>query len=185
MDNRKVQKASKKQHEVEHVVSIYGELDDESCSSLVTEIGSHFNCNPGKPLIVNINSNGGFCNPALAVYGEIRRQVDRGNTVITRVLGKAGSMACVIFQAGSVRQIGKYGSLMIHATTSSYEKEMTVREFRNLADDLEFTQSILRDIYAERTGISEAHFNYIVNSGVDHNFRSKEAISLNLADEII
>lgn len=185
MDNRKVQRASVKAVE-QHNLYIFGEIDHESTNGWLYQIDHHFKENPGTELVLNINSHGGFCHSGFAMYNAIRMHCLAGNKIATRIIGRAGSMAGVIALAGDRREIAKYASVMIHATTVTInDQTYTAKFLSEEAKSLQFTGDLVKEIYLERSNVKEAYFNHIIESGCDVELRSYDAIALGICDTLV
>jgi ATP-dependent Clp endopeptidase proteolytic subunit ClpP len=103
-----------------------------------------------QPVLVAINSPGGFVTDGLAIYNAIRSRPN----VTTRVDSFAGSIASVIFLAGARREMAEHSWLMVHDPFASVEGG--VEELRKQADVLARLRGELTAIYVSRTGLGRS-----------------------------
>lgn len=103
------------------------------------------------PVTVNINSPGGDMFEGTAIYNLLR--MHRGHVTV-RVLGMAASAASIIAMAADEIQIGRPSFFMIHNcwVTAAGNRH----EFREMSEWMEPFDTAMADVYAARTGLSNA-----------------------------
>ncbi len=125
-----------------------------------------FNLKDSKePVIVLLNTPGGFLNESIAIC-DLLNSIP--NPVITVILGLCASAGAMIFSCGKSRYISQHSSYMIHQPmTSSLDK------YSNLAD-LEYTKNSLKEslkLYKsyiiKDTQIPKDKLNYAFKQGND------------------
>lgn len=102
-----------------------------------------------KPLNIYINSNGGEVFEGFAIYNVIKRYSGQKTVYID---GLAASIASVIAMAGDKVIMNKASMLMIHnASGGCYGN---AEEMKKVVDALEQINSVIKDIYVAKTGLS-------------------------------
>ena len=92
-------------------ISLLGPVDEDSVNSLVTQLLYLEKTAPGEEITFYINSDGGEVGNGLALY-DIMQHIS--SPVRTICLGRACSMAAVLFAAGDIREIYTHCMVMIH-----------------------------------------------------------------------
>lgn len=100
-----------------------------------------------KSTLVRINSAGGFVTEGLSIYNLLNER----DGVTTRCDSLAGSIASIIFMAGSKREMAPASMLMIHNPYGMVEGDAD--ELRSTADRLEMMRGLMLDIYCGKTGL--------------------------------
>lgn len=97
-----------------------------------------------KDIVLQINSEGGSCDDALALYDIF--EVANVN-LTTRVFGKANSMTVILMLLGSQRYISKHSRIFLHQMSSTYTEEtrLSLKELKQAYDSLKY----LNDQYAD------------------------------------
>jgi ATP-dependent Clp protease protease subunit len=161
-------------------ISLLGTVDEDSVNSLVTQLLYLEKAAPGEEITFYINSDGGEVGSGLALY-DIMQHIS--SPVRTICLGRACSMAAVLFAAGDIREIYTHSKVMIHDPSISGRMTMKALELQTMSKDLMDTRQALAEILARHTGQPlERIFEKTVT---DCFFDAKEAIEFGLADSII
>lgn len=107
-------------------IYLKGDIDDDTLD-IVT---SGFHLMPkNQPVTVIVNSGGGDTWAGMGIYDTIKAH---GADVTVRVVGKACSMACVILQAGAIREATANSVLMHHVGEVEYASNHP-RNFKELS----------------------------------------------------
>lgn len=126
---------------------------------------------------LRINSYGGDVFDGLAIH---RQLIDHGAEITTHVDGIAASIASVIAMAGKTINISESGFLMIHdAWTIAIGN---ADELRSVADRVDATSAAIAEVYAARSGKSEAQIRDYMKA--ETWFNGKEAVAAGLADNV-
>ncbi len=133
---------------------------------------------PGTRPVVYINSDGGSCQEAAAIYSDLLAHPGGVDTVVS---GWALSAATVVLMAGRSRSMHETSLLMVHApwmgTAGNSE------QLRQAADVLDQVAQTLRAAY-RRTGRTDAQIAQWLD-GQDHWFTSDEALRAGLVDQVV
>lgn len=100
-------------------------IDQQSVASFVINLVNWSGNNPGRPLRIDINSQGGNILDGLALYEEFMRLRRMGHRLTIAVYGRAASTAGWLLQAGDVRIIGSKSWILIHEVRSSLSGSLT------------------------------------------------------------
>ena len=161
-------------------ISLLGPVDEDSVNSLVTQLLYLEKTAPGEEITFYINSDGGEVGNGLALY-DIMQHIS--SPVRTICLGRACSMAAVLFAAGDIREIYTHSKVMIHDPSISGRMTMKALELQTMSKDLMDTRQALAEILARHTG--QPLERILEKTVTDCFFDAKEAIEFGLADRII
>lgn len=161
-------------------ISLLGPVDEDSVNSLVTQLLYLEKTAPGEEITFYINSDGGEVGNGLALY-DIMQHIS--SPVRTICLGRACSMAAVLFAAGDIREIYTHSKVMIHDPSISGRMTMKALELQTMSQDLMGTRQALAEILARHTG--QPLERILEKTVTDCFFDAKEAIEFGLADSII
>lgn len=154
-------------------INLMGEVGfDFTDSSVTAELA-------GKgDVVVNINSPGGDYYQGLAIYNALKNHP--GN-VATRVLGRAASAAAIIFMAGSVRQVARHATVMIHnaSGTVNGNKEYLAR----VMEEMGKIDAAIAEIMVENTGLTVEQISEMMVAETYIN--SSQAIELGFAHSVL
>lgn len=126
---------------------------------------------------VRINSYGGDVFDGLAIH---RQLIDHGAEITSHVDGIAASIASVIAMAGKTVNISESGFMMIHdAWTIAIGN---ADELRAVAERVDATSASICEVYAARSGKSEAQIRDWMKA--ETWFNGKEAVAAGLADAV-
>jgi ATP-dependent Clp protease protease subunit len=134
----------------DRVVTLYGEVTEESAAIACMEIKALSEDNPKKAIELDIMSEGGDIMAGLAII-DVMNEVP--NTVITVCKGFCASMGAVILSSGDVRLAQKHSTVLIHQgrQTHGNETETVIDMHANLKFMDMLNESILK-ILADNTG---------------------------------
>jgi ATP-dependent Clp protease, protease subunit len=106
----------------------------------------------GRSIAVNIDSDGGNLEVAIAVY-QAMAQHDR--RIETRIVGKALSAAAMLAMAGDKRLIARDGNLLFHAPHLELvaTETLTAPTLRAVASHIDGLRSVMTQIVAKRAGL--------------------------------
>lgn len=118
---------------------------------------------PGDEVVFNIHSLGGDTAVAFAIYTKIRRfGKDKSVGITTRIDGYCASAGVILLLAGDRRIGNRYAEPFVHnAWTFSYGDK---NETEKVLEELEKTDNMIADLYAERTKITKAKALELMNN---------------------
>lgn len=131
---------------------------------------------------VYINSGGGSVTEGWAIYDKLKNS---GKSITTIGEGIVGSIATVIYMAGSVRKLHENSKFFIHNPywQANDASPMESSDLKRLALDLEKEQTKILDFYALSTGKERSLIEPLMTEATD--LTTKEAIELGFATDVI
>jgi len=140
---------------------------------------------PDKPITIYINSGGGAVGAGLSMMEMIYRARSLYRvTINTVVTGYAYSMGAIVFQAGDLRQVGSFSTLMLHSPQWELSGS-DQRIFNDYAILARHYKNLVSNIFAQRSGKHDANWwERFIYSGRDRFLTAEEAVELGLADGI-
>lgn len=159
-----------------------GEITGESVGEIIQAISSWSRQNPSADLEVIISSHGGSIIAGMGLFDFLRQLKDKGHKVTTRAMGMAASMAAVILQAGSVRQMGRESWLLLHE--GQFSAQGTPGEIEDLVEWSKMLRGRIANIMVERCDMTgdEIQLRW---KRKDWWLDSAEALELGFIDEIV
>lgn len=110
---------------------------------------------PGCPITITFNTNGGSVTDGLALYDTIQRLKRKGHHVTTRGTAVVASMGIVLLQAGTERVLDTRTKVLVHQGSSSFgSQRMTKAEMDDYNRLSDMLQNDILDILSERATIS-------------------------------
>ena len=157
-------------------ILVYGFIDSDMAKEFAQQIAmlensySVINC--------RINSIGGSVYDGIAMFNTARNAKCSIDMFID---GIAASMASVFPMAGRKIYMSKYARMMTHKP--SVFAEGNADELRNVADETDALETILSDMYCQRTGLTMDAVKLKFLNGKDKFFSAKEAKEAKLIDD--
>lgn len=161
-------------------IEISGEIDFSMASIFHQELLYLTEADPAEPIDVDINSPGGSVDAGLAILDLIR---NCRTPVRMHCIGRAYSMAAVIFAAGSDgRDMLPHSKLMLHQPLVGQNMGGNATDIQSLSESLLATRKELNQILADSTGETLQEIDKATS--FDHYFSAQEAIDFGLCDSI-
>lgn len=131
---------------------------------------------------VYINSGGGSVTEGWAIYDKLKAS---GKTVTTIGEGIVGSIATVIYMAGSVRKLHENSKFFIHNPywMPNSQTPMESTDLIALGEDLKAEQTKILDFYSKVTGTPIDSIEPLMNKATD--LTSSQAIEMGFAHSVI
>jgi len=131
---------------------------------------------------VFINSGGGSVVEGWAIYDALKTS---GKTITTIGEGMVGSIATIIYMAGTTRKLHENSKFIIHNPywQPSEASPMEGDALINLGEDLKKEQQKILDFYANQTGTAIEIIQPLMQKATD--LTSAEAVNMGFATEII
>lgn len=133
-------------------------------------------------LHVYINSGGGSVNEGWAIYDKLKTS---GYNVTTIGEGMVGSIATIIYMAGTIRKLHENTKFFIHNPYWQPDEPtpMEAEDLINLGEDLKSEQKKILDFYANQTGTALEQIEPLMSKATD--LTSSQAIEMGFAQEVI
>lgn len=132
-------------------------------------------------ITVRLNSYGGSVSDGIAIYNALRNHPAQVTTIVD---GIAASVASLIAQAGSVRQVAENAQVMVHAPWIDPGPSNAVA-LREKADMVDSWASSMAQSYARHSGKTAEAVLADWLDGKDHWFTAAQAVEQGLADEAV
>lgn len=158
-----------------HEIKLYGPIDGwfNSAKEIMGGIPRD-----AKEVVVRIHSPGGSVGEGIALHNALKAHPAR---IVTIVDGYAASIASVVMQAGDERRVHR--SSLIFAHNPWTQAEGDAEDLRKSADHLDKHAEVIRDIYMESTGKTEAEIRQIMED--EEFFTGPESRALGFSDTVI
>tara|TARA_Y100000310_G_scaffold325016_1_gene387820 strand:+ start:1460 stop:2095 length:636 start_codon:yes stop_codon:yes gene_type:complete len=176
---------------------IYGEINEESCSTVISHL--YALRNSGKytlshnneeikeecdPLEMIISSEGGHVTEMFAVY-DVMRQVQQECEIHTMGLGKVMSAGVLLLAAGTTgkRKIGKHCRLMLHSIAGG--DFGSIRQLENNIKEVKWYQQQYIEALSRSSNMSMRQLKAIFRKKSDTYFDAAQALKWGIVDEIV
>jgi len=132
-------------------------------------------------VVVHINSRGGSVWEGFAIHDILTAS---GKKITTVGEGLVASIATVVFMAGSIRQLSKNTSFMVHApAVGSPDERLTADVLQKMADDIKVEEQRIVDFYVDKTGADRAAIEDMMKE--DTYIPADKALEMKFATEIV
>ncbi len=162
------------------IVFLTGEINEELACNFAKQIMLLVNDNKDKPITVIVNSGGGEVTSGLMIYDIIEALTTPIKTVC---LGKAYSMAGVIFACGKERLITENAEVMLHEPLISSGVGGSSSSVQTVSKRLITIKIKINKIIAKHTHHTVKKIDS--DTSYDHYFQSDECVEYGLADRIV
>jgi ATP-dependent protease ClpP protease subunit len=133
------------------------------------------------PVQIMINSHGGDAFQGMALVDQMLALREQGLQIICTVRGVAASMAAIILQAATVREMGPSSSLLVHKP--SVELAGSLDQIEDARNWLDIYQERQVDLFAERSSLSRTEIKRGM-SRKDWTFSPTRALEAGFIDRI-
>ena len=154
--------------------NVQGEITADTAEGL--KVAAETAASVGKPLIVDIDSNGGDAAPIVGLAGQLP------GDIVTRVTKFAGSAAAVLFCLGNKRVMHPEAKLFFHALYGAVDG--TPSDVRNYVEMMDEVNAKIREILLA-TGASEEFVDSALSTAEGVEVTAQEALDLQIATEIL
>lgn len=167
---------------IKESVFIFGlAIDQQSVRDFVINLVQWSERNPGRPLRINLNSQGGSILDGLSLYEEFQR-LRREHRLTIAVYGRSASTAGWLLQAADVRIIGAQSWILIHEVSHRAEGPLSL-----LKREVERTQRLQDqtiELLTSRSRLTRERIEKEIADGHDWWLTAKEAKQFGLVDII-
>jgi ATP-dependent protease ClpP protease subunit len=160
-------------------------LDSEIKRSTVSEVYDFlsrcYRVAPAEPVRLILTSPGGDAWSGMALVDHMLALRQQGLYITVTVRGTAASMAAILLQAGTVRQMGPSSTLLVHKISSGMSGSLD--QIEDWTKWLEIYQERQVDLFAERSTLSRAEIKRGMNRK-DWSLSPAQALEAGFIDEI-
>jgi ATP-dependent protease ClpP protease subunit len=132
----------------ERVIDLFGAITEKT-HHVVRRAVSRLERESDDPIIVRINTHGGYSHVAFAIHDLLTTSAV---PIITAVYGNAYSAGSIILQAGNVRAVSPNSVVMIHQQRGFVAESLSAKEAEKLARDARFGEERIQSLFVGRTG---------------------------------
>lgn len=136
-------------------LNFFGDVSPANVDTVIEALEHWGVRDPGQPITITFNTQGGSVTDGLALYDTIKRLQRNGHHITTRAVGMAASMGAVLFQAGDERIIDARAKVLIHQGSSVHAGRMTQGEAEDYAEFSKMLQEDILDILSERSTLTK------------------------------
>lgn len=127
------------------------------------------------PITLELFSYGGKCHVGFAIYDVLRMLNNEGiHPIECEVYGACESMAVCVMLGCDQRRAHPHTTFMIHNVWG--KEDGTVKSMKLYAEEMRREESLIWDIYRERTNVPDDMFDKISNTQMDYYFGPEEAL---------
>lgn len=157
-----------------------GEINEESACNFIKQFMLLVKEDKEKGIDILINSNGGEVNSGLMIYDVIQS----AHTPVRLIcIGKAYSMAALIFASGNKRMMLPNSRLMLHEPLIQKGIGGNTSSVKSISDSLLEIRDKLNNILAKHTNHTVEEIEKVTS--YDHYFSADESIEFGLCDIVI
>lgn len=157
-------------------------IDDKSAEDIIRKLWYLEAKDPGKPILLVINSPGGSVDSGFAIWDQIKLITSPVTTLVT---GLAASMGSVLSLAAAPKRrfSTPHSRIMVHQPRLSGVIQGQATDLEIQAREMIKTRTILVDIYVQATGKDAA----TIEKAIDRDtwMTAQEALEFGLLDRII
>ncbi len=163
-------------------VSLYGPVTRETVFPLISQVLELEQRDPGKPIRLHINTEGGSLSDALALYDALRGV---SGPIITVTTGMCASAGLLLLSAGDLRLATENTLFFYHEPILPLEEIASRKQLTETAKAYDLCKLSYEKIIKERTGISEKLWAEDFEDETSKYFNVDQALKYNFIDEVI
>lgn len=157
-------------------------IDNEIAEEVVRKLWYLELTNPGKPILLVINSPGGSVDSGFAIWDTVQMITSPVSTLVTGLAASMGTVLGVCAEKGR-RYASPYARFMIHQPSLSGVIQGQATDLEIQAREINKTRKVLVDLYSRCTGRDEE----TVDKALDRDswMSAQEAKEFGLVDKIV
>ena len=133
-------------------VSLYGPVTRETVFPLISQILELEHREPGKPIRLHINTEGGSLSDALALYDALRGV---SGPIVTVATGMCASAGLLLLSAGDLRLATENTLFFYHEPILPLEEIISKKQLNETVKAYDLCKNSYEKIIKERTGMSD------------------------------
>ena len=163
-------------------VSLYGPVTRESVFPLISQILELEQRDPGKPIRLHLNTEGGSLSDALALYDALRGVT---GPIITVATGMCASAGLLLLSAGDLRLATKNTLFFYHEPILPLEEISSKKQLDETVKAYDLCKASYENIIKERTGMSNEVWNQEFDGETSKYFDVSKALQYNFIDDVV
>jgi ATP-dependent protease ClpP protease subunit len=161
-------------------VWLYGTIGDEFDGVTVEHVKAALSEIPkNKSFDLRIYSDGGDFDAAMAMHSLLSSRSAKSRGIVD---GLAASAASLLLQATGDRVMSEHSRQMIHQVHGRFNGFVTADQFREMADQMDATNGVIRTIYARKWSGSDEELRAALSK--DSWYTAQESVARGLADRV-
>ena len=157
-------------------------IDNDSANEIIRKLWYLEAKDPGKPILLVINSPGGAVDAGFAIWDQIKMITSPVTTLVTGLAASMGSVLSLV--AAPKRRFATANSrIMVHQPRLSGVIQGQATDLEIQAREMLKTRNILIDIYVQATGKNPAEIEKAIDR--DTWMTAAEALAFGLLDKIV
>ena len=163
-------------------IALYGPVTRETAFPLISQILELEHQQPGAPIRIHINTEGGSLSDALAVYDAMR-----GITapIITIATGMCASAGLLLLSAGDLRLSTENTVFFYHEPILPLEEINSLKNLRQTSAAYKMCKSTYETIIKSRTGISNEVWIDEFDGETSNYFDDKQALKYSYIEDVV
>lgn len=155
---------------------------DESAREVIRKLWYLELENPGKPILLIINSPGGSVDAGFAIWDQIKMITSPVTTLVTGLAASMGSVLSLVAEKGR-RYATPKARIMVHQPAIHGVIQGQASDLEIQAKEIIKTRKALVELYREATGKSEE----VIEKALDRDtwYSAQEALEFGLLDKIV
>lgn len=163
-------------------IFIADSIDSDSAEAIIRQIWYLELINPGKPIMLVINSPGGSVHAGFAIWDQVKMIKSPVTTLVTGLAASMGSVLSLCAAPGR-RFATPYAQIMIHQPLIGGVIKGQATDLEIQAKEILKTRALLVSFYVKATGKSAA----VIEKAIDRDtwMTAPEALAFGLLDKIV
>ena len=163
-------------------VSLYGPVTRESVFPIISQVLELEQRDPGKPIRLHINTEGGSLSDALALYDALR---GFSGPIVTVTTGMCASAGLLLLSAGDLRLATKNTLFFYHEPILPLDEIISKKQLSETVKAYDLCKLTYERIIKEKTNMSDEIWNKEFDGETSKYFDVSKALEYNFIDDIV
>tara|TARA_B100000427_G_scaffold59728_1_gene47005 strand:+ start:425 stop:1054 length:630 start_codon:yes stop_codon:yes gene_type:complete len=163
-------------------VSLYGPVTRESVFPIISQVLELEQRDPGKPIRLHINTEGGSLSDALALYDALRGV---SGPIVTVTTGMCASAGLLLLSAGDLRLATKNTLFFYHEPILPLDEIISKKQLSETVKAYDLCKLTYERIIKEKTNMSDEIWNKEFDGETSKYFDVSKALEYNFIDDIV
>ena len=163
-------------------IALYGPVCRETTFPIISQVLELEHIDPGVPIRLHINTEGGSLSDALALYDALRGV---SAPIITVATGMCASAGLLLLSAGDLRLSTTNTVFFYHEPILPLEEISSLKQLQQTADAYKQCKTLYESILRKRSGIDDKLWKSEFEGETSKYFDVDQALKYNLIDDVI
>tara|TARA_B100000131_G_scaffold122261_1_gene119342 strand:- start:3603 stop:4232 length:630 start_codon:yes stop_codon:yes gene_type:complete len=163
-------------------VSLYGPVTRETVFPIISQVLELEQRDPGKPIRLHINTEGGSLSDALALYDALRGV---SGPIVTVATGMCASAGLLLLSAGDLRLATKNTLFFYHEPILPLDEIISKKQLDETVKAYDLCKMTYERIIKEKTNMSDEIWNKEFDGETSKYFDVSKALEYNFVDDIV